>query len=427
MRTRALHAGTPPDPATGARAQPVYLSSSFVFDSTEHAAELFALRTYGNIYSRIGNPTVAAFEEKVASLEGGLGGVATASGLAAQLTAILALAQSGDHLVASAGLYGGTVTQFSVTLRRMGIEVSFVPPNDFAATRTAIRANTKLVYVETIGNPLGVVADLVAYAELAHEHGLPLMVDNTFASPILCRPIEWGADIVVQSATKFLGGHGTAIGGIIVESGTFPWGAGKHPLLSTPSPGYHDMNFAETFGEFAYLMRVRTEVLRDVGGSLSPMNAFLFIQGIETLALRMPAHVANATAVAAFLQSRDEVAWVKYAGLPGDPSHGLAQKYLPDGAGAVFTFGLRGGYEAGRVFIEGLELWSHLANVGDAKSLVIHPASTTHQQLSEADMRAGGITPEMIRLSVGLEDLDDLLWDLDRALVAAAAAGSVRA
>ncbi len=427
MRTRALHAGTPPDPATGARAQPVYLSSSFVFDSTEHAAELFALRTYGNIYSRIGNPTVAAFEEKVASLEGGLGGVATASGLAAQLTAILALAQSGDHLVASAGLYGGTVTQFSVTLRRMGIEVSFVPPNDFAATRAAIRANTKLVYVETIGNPLGVVADLVAYAELAHEHGLPLMVDNTFASPILCRPIEWGADIVVQSATKFLGGHGTAIGGIIVESGTFPWGAGKHPLLSTPSPGYHDMNFAETFGEFAYLMRVRTEVLRDVGGSLSPMNAFLFIQGIETLALRMPAHVANATAVAAFLQSRDEVAWVKYAGLPGDPSHGLAQKYLPDGAGAVFTFGLRGGYEAGRVFIEGLELWSHLANVGDAKSLVIHPASTTHQQLSEADMRAGGITPEMIRLSVGLEDLDDLLWDLDRALVAAAAAGSVRA
>jgi O-acetylhomoserine (thiol)-lyase len=426
MRTRALHAGTPPDPATGARAQPVYLTSSFVFDSTEHAAELFALRTYGNIYSRIGNPTVAAFEEKVASLEGGLGGVATASGLAAQLTAILALAQNGDHLVASASLYGGTVTQFSVTLKRMGIEVTFVPPNDFAATRAAIRENTRLIYTETIGNPLGIVADLRAYADLAHEHGLPLMVDNTFASPILCRPIEFGADIVVQSATKFLGGHGTAIGGIIVEAGTFPWGAGKHPLLSTPSPGYHDMNFAETFGEFAYLMRVRTEVLRDVGGSLSPMNAFLFIQGIETLPLRMPAHVANAQAVAEFLAARDEVAWVNYAGLSTDPSHALAKTYLPDGAGSVFTFGLRGGYEAGRTFIEALELWSHLANVGDAKSLVIHPASTTHQQLTEADMRAGGISPEMVRLSVGLEDLDDLLWDLDRALTAAAAATSVR-
>jgi len=426
MRTRALHAGTPPDPATGARAQPVYLTSSFVFDSTEHAAELFALRTYGNIYSRIGNPTVAAFEEKVASLEGALGGVATASGLAAQLTAILALAQNGDHLVASASLYGGTVTQFSVTLKRMGIDVTFVPPNDFAATRAVIRENTRLIYTETIGNPLGIVADLRAYAELAHEHGLPLMVDNTFASPILCRPIEFGADIVVQSATKFLGGHGTAIGGIIVEAGTFPWGAGKHPLLSTPSPGYHDMNFAETFGEFAYLMRVRTEVLRDIGGSLSPMNAFLFIQGIETLPLRMPAHVANAQAVAEYLVARDEVAWVNYAGLPSDPSYALAQTYLPGGAGSVFTFGLRGGYAAGRTFIESLELWSHLANVGDAKSLVIHPASTTHQQLTEADMRAGGISPEMVRLSVGLEDLDDLLWDLDRALTAAAAAGTVR-
>jgi O-acetylhomoserine (thiol)-lyase len=397
LRTRALHAGTSPDPATGARAQPVYLSSSFVFDSTEHAAELFALRTYGNIYSRIGNPTVAAFEEKVASLEGALGGVATASGLAAQLTAILALAQAGDHFVASASLYGGTVTQFSVTLKRMGIDVAFVPPNDFDATRAAIREDTRFVYTETIGNPLGVVADLEAYANVAHERGLPLMVDNTFASPVLCRPIEWGADI-------------------IVESGTFPWGAGKHPLLSTPSPGYHDMNFAETFGEYAYLMRVRTEVLRDVGGSLSPMSAFLFIQGVETLGLRMPAHVANAQAVARFLQERPEVAWVNYAGLPSDPSHALAQKYLPDGPGSVFTFGLRGGYEAGRAFIEGLELWSHLANVGDAKSLVIHPASTTHQQLSEADLRAGGISPEMVRLSVGLEDIEDLLWDLDRAL-----------
>jgi O-acetylhomoserine (thiol)-lyase len=426
FRTRALHAGTPPDPQTGARAQPIYMSSSFVFDSTEHAAELFALRTYGNIYSRIGNPTVSAFEEKMASLEGGLGAVATASGLSAQLMAILSLAQAGDHLVASASLYGGTVTQFSVTLKRMGIDVTFVPPNDLAATGAAIRENTKALYTETIGNPGGIVADLSGYATLAHEHGIPLVVDNTFASPYLCRPIEFGADIVVQSATKFVGGHGTAIGGVIVESGTFPWGA-KHPLLSTPSPGYHDMNFAETFGEFAYLMRARTEVLRDVGACLSPMNAFLFIQGLETLPLRMAAHVENARIVAEFLRKREEVAWINFAGLPDDPSHALAAKYLPLGAGAIFTFGLRGGREAGRVFIESLELFSHLANVGDAKSLVIHPASTTHQQLTDADMVAAGVLPEMIRISVGLEDADDLLWDLDRALVRAAKSAAVNA
>ncbi len=427
FRTRALHAGTPPDPQTGARAQPIYMTSSFVFDSTEHAAELFALRTYGNIYSRIGNPTVAAFEEKMASLEGGLGGVATASGLAAQLTAILVLAQAGDHIVATANLYGGTITQFSVTLKRMGIGVTFVAPNDIGALTRAIAPNTKAVYTETIGNPAGNVADLEALAQIAHAHGLPLLVDNTFASPFLCRPIEWGADIVVSSATKFIGGHGTAIGGIIVESGTFAWGAGKHPLLSTPSPGYHDLNFAETFGEFAYLMRARVEVLRDVGACLSPMNAFLFVQGLETLPLRMPAHVANARAVAEFLQTREEVAWIAYAGLPADPSYELARKYLPDGAGSVFSFGLRGGREAGSVFIESLELWSHLANVGDAKSLVIHPASTTHQQLSDAEMSASGVRPEMIRVSVGLEDAADLIWDLDRALRRAAAAAGIHA
>src|SRR5471030_778671 len=421
FRTRALHAGTPPDPETGARAQPIYLSSSFVFDSTEHAAELFALRTYGNIYSRIGNPTVAAFEEKMASLEGGLGGVATASGLSAQLMAILALAQAGDHIVTSANLYGGTVTQFSVTFKRMGIDVSFVPTNDAAAIRAAFRPETKALYTETIGNPAGNVADLEMLAGIAHENGVPLIVDNTFASPYLCRPIEFGADIVVQSATKFIGGHGTSIGGIIVESGTFPWGAGKHPLLSAPSPGYHDMNFAETFGEYAYLMRTRVEVLRDVGACLSPMNAFMFIQGIETLPLRMKAHVENARIIANFLKGREEVAWISYAELPDDPSHALARKYLPKGAGSIFTFGLRGGREAGRVFIESLELWSHLANVGDAKSLVIHPASTTHQQLTDEDMVASGVTPEMIRLSVGLEDPEDLIWDLDRALVLAAA------
>jgi O-acetylhomoserine (thiol)-lyase len=427
FRTRALHAGTPPDPQTGARAQPIYMSSSFVFDSTEHAAELFALRTYGNIYSRIGNPTVAAFEEKMASLEGGLGGVATASGLAAQLAAILVLAQAGDHLVATANLYGGTITQFSVTLKRMGIGVTFVAPNDVVGVTRAIEPNTKAVYTETIGNPAGNVADLEALARVAHEHGLPLLVDNTFASPFLCRPIEWGADVVVSSATKFIGGHGTAIGGIIVEAGTFDWGAGKHPLLSTPSPGYHDMNFAETFGEFAYLMRARVEVLRDVGACLSPMNAFLFVQGLETLPLRMPAHVANACAVAEFLQTREEVAWIAYAGLPGDPSYDLARKYLPEGAGSVFSFGLRGGREAGSVFIDALELWSHLANVGDAKSLVIHPASTTHAQLSDAEMSTSGVRPEMIRLSVGLEDAADLIWDLDRALRRTGAATEVRA
>ena len=427
FRTRALHAGTPPDPATGARAQPIYMSSSFVFDSTEHAAELFALRTYGNIYSRIGNPTVAAFEEKMASLEGGLGAVATASGLSAQLMAILALAQSGDHLIATANLYGGTVTQFSVTLKRMGIEVTFVPANDAAAVRAAMRENTKALYTETIGNPAGNVADLEMLANLAHEHGVPLLVDNTFASPALCRPIEWGADVVIQSATKFIGGHGTSIGGIIVESGTFPWGAGKHPLLSSPSPGYHDMNFSETFGEFAFLMRTRVEVLRDVGAALSPMNAFMFIQGVETLPLRMRAHVENARAIAQFLKSRDEVAWIQYAGLADNPYHALAAKYLPNGAGSIFTFGLRGGFEAGRVFIESLELWSHLANVGDAKSLVIHPASTTHQQLTDVDMVASGVSPEMVRLSVGLEDPEDLIWDLDRALKRAAQASAVHA
>jgi O-acetylhomoserine (thiol)-lyase len=422
FRTRALHAGTPPDPSTGARAMPIYLTSSFVFDSAEHAAELFALRTYGNIYSRIGNPTVAAFEERMASLEGGLGAVATASGLAAQLMAILCVAQAGDHIVASASLYGGTVTQFTVTLKRMGIACTLVPGDDLAALDAAIRPNTKLLYTETVGNPLGNVADLAGIADLAHARGLPLFVDNTFASPALCRPIEWGADVVVHSATKFIGGHGTVIAGVIVESGTFPWASGAHPLLSEPSPGYHDMNFAETFGEYAFLMRARTEVLRDVGAALSPMNAFMLIQGLETLPLRMKAHVENARIVAAFLRGRDEVAWINYAELDDSPYRTLAQKYLPDGAGSIFTFGLRGGREAGRAFIEALELWSHLANVGDAKSLVIHPASTTHQQLSDAEMAASGVSPDMVRLSVGLEDPADLIWDLENGLRAASAA-----
>ncbi|HEY4441596.1 MAG TPA: O-acetylhomoserine aminocarboxypropyltransferase/cysteine synthase family protein [Candidatus Elarobacter sp.] len=422
FRTRALHAGTPPDAETGARALPLHLSTSFVFDSAEHAAELFALRTYGNIYTRIGNPTVAAFEEKLASLEGGIGAVATASGLSAQLIAILTVAQQGDHLVATANLYGGTITQFSVTLKRMGIETTFVPGGDLDALRGALRPNTRAVFTETIGNPNGNVADLAAIAEIAHAAGVPLFVDNTFATPYLCRPIEHGADVVIHSATKFIGGHGTVLGGAIVESGRFPWGAGQHPLLSTPSPGYHGMNFAETFGEYAFLMRARAELLRDVGAAISPMNAWLLVQGLETLALRMPAHVANAQRVAKFLRGRDEVAWVSYAGLADSDERVRAAKYLPLGAGAVFTFGVRGGREAGRAFIETLELWSHLANVGDAKSLVIHPASTTHQQLSDEEMRAAGIGPDTVRLSVGLEDADDLIWDLERGLAAAAKA-----
>ena len=423
--TRALHAGTPPDPATGARAMPIYLSTSFVFDSTEHAAELFALRTYGNIYSRIGNPTVAAFEERIASLEGGLGAVATTSGLSAQLMAVLSLAQAGDHIVAGASLYGGTITQFTVTLKRMGIECTLVPGDDAAAFGAAMKPNTRLLFCETIGNPRGNVADLEALANVAHAHGVPLVVDNTFATPALCRPFEFGADIVTHSATKFLGGHGTVIAGAIVESGKFPWGAGKHPLLSEPSPGYHDMNFAETFGEYAFLMRARTEVLRDVGAALSPMNAFMVLQGLETLPIRMPNHVANARAVANFLRGREEVSWVAYAELDDSPYRALAKKYLPDGAGAIFTFGLRGGREAGRAFIEALELWSHLANVGDGKSLVIHPASTTHQQLTDAEMELGGVGPDMVRLSVGREDLADLLWDLENGLRAAASAATV--
>src|SRR5271166_1937343 len=417
--TRALHAGTPPDPATGARAAPLYMSSSFVFDSAEHARELFSLRSYGTIYSRISNPTVAAFEEKIASLEGGLGAVATASGQAAQLLAILTLAQAGDHLVASSNLYGGTVTQFAVTLKRMGIDVTFVPNSDPAGMRAAIRPNSKALYVETIGNPVGNVSDLAALADVAHAAGLPLIVDNTFASPYLCRPIEHGADIVLHSATKFLSGNGTLIGGVLVESGKFNWNAGKHPLIGEPSPAYHGMSFAETFGEFAFLCRARLEVLRDIGACLSPMNAWLLILGLETLAVRMRAHVANAKRVAEFLEGHDGDAWVKYAGLSSSPYHALAKRYMPQGAGSIFTFGVRGGREAGVKFIDSLRLWSHLANVGDAKSLVIHPASTTHQQLSDEELVAAGITPDMVRLSVGLEDVDDLIWDLENGLAAA--------
>ena len=419
FRTRALHAGTPPNPATGSSAVPIDLSTGFVFDSIEHARELFSLRTYGNIYSRISNPTVAAFEEKMASLEGGLGAVATASGQAAQVVAILSLAQSGDHLVASSNIYGGTVTQFTVSLGRLGIETTFVPEADPPAMRAAIRPNSKALFVETIGNPSGNIADIEALAAVAHDAGLPLIVDNTFATPYLCQPISHGADIIVHSATKYICGHGTVIGGVLVESGKFAWGAGKHPLLNEPSPSYHGVRFADTFGEYAFLTRARSEVMRDVGACLSPMNAWLLIQGLETLPVRMEAHVENAERIADFLEHHEGVAWVKYPGLPSSPHHALAKRYLPLGAGGILTFGVRGGRVAGERFIETLELWSHLANVGDVKSLVIHPASTTHSQLSDADLAAAGITPDMVRLSVGLEDVEDLIWDLERGLAAA--------
>lgn len=417
--TRAIHAGTPPDPVTGSRVMPLYQTAAYVFGSTEQAAELFQLRSYGHIYSRISNPTVAAFEERMASLEVGLGAVAFSSGLAAQLGVVLALAQNGDHLVCSQNIYGGTVTQFTVLLKRLGIESTFVAADDHTAIAAAIKPQTKLLFAETIGNPGGTVADLDALSAIAHDAGIPLVVDNTFASPFLCRPIEHGADIVTHSATKFISGHGTVIGGVAIESGTFPWEGGRFPLLSEASPGYHNKVFTETFGEYAFLMRLRAEVLRDVGAQMAPMDAWLLLLGLETLPIRMEAHVRNARAIAEFLSRRPEVEWVSYPGFDSHPQHDLARKYLPRGAGSIFTFGIRGGREAGRTFIDALELWSHLANVGDMKSLVIHPASTTHSQLGDDEMRKAGVAPESIRLSVGLEDIEDLTWDLDNALRAA--------
>ncbi len=414
--TRAIHAGTPPDPVTGSRAAPIYQSSAFVFGSTEEAAELFALRGYGHIYSRISNPTVASFEERMASLEGGLGAVAFSSGLAAQLAVVLALARNGDHILCSQNVYGGTVTQFSITLERMGIAVTFVPISDTKAMRAALRPETKLLFVETIGNPAGAIADLDALADFAHRNGFPLVVDNTFASPYCCRPIEFGADIVVASATKFICGHGTTVGGIVVDAGRFDYGTDRFPLLSEPSRGYHGKIFTETFGEYAFLMRLRAEILRDVGAQLGAHDAWLLLQGLETLPVRMERHIANARTVAEHLESHPDVQWVRHPGLPSHPDYTLAARYLPRGAGSVFTFGIRGGRDAGRRFIDALELWSHLANVGDAKSLAIHPASTTHSQLSDEEMLAAGVAPETIRLSVGLEDCDDLIWDIDQAL-----------
>src|SRR5271169_2903932 len=383
--TRALHAGHRPDAQTGARAVPIYQTTSYVFEDTEHAANLFNLQRFGNIYTRIMNPTTAVFEERMAALERGVGSLAVASGQAAQFIAIANLLGQGDEIVASKNLYGGTYTQFDVSFRRLGINTVFVDPDDPENFRRAITPRTRLLYGETIGNPLLNVLDIEAVAQIAHEANLPLMVDNTFASPYLARPIEHGADIVLHSATKFIGGHGTSIGGVIIDSGRFPWDRGAFPHMLEPSKGYHGIRFYETFGDFAYIMKARVEGLRDFGPALSPFNSFLFLQGLETLKLRMECHTANALAVARFLAGRPEVAWVNFPGLESSSYHALANRYLQKGAGAILTFGIRGGLEAGRTFIESLQMFSHLANVGDAKSLVIHPASTTHQQLSDAE------------------------------------------
>ena len=419
FRTRAIHAGNIPDAATGARALPIYQTSAFVFDDTDDAAARFALQKYGNIYSRLANPTTASFEERVASLEGGLGAVATASGLSAQFVTFASLAGAGDHIVASANLYGGSITQLDVTLRRFGVETTFVQSSDPADYAAAIRPETKLVFVETVANPSGEVADLEGLADVAHSHGLPLIVDSTIATPYLNRPIEWGADVVVHSATKFLGGHGTTLGGVVVESGRFDWDSERFPLFDQPVPSYGGLNWSGNFGEYAFLTRLRAEQLRDIGPALAPHSAFLLAQGVETLPFRMQAHVDNARQVAVWLDADPRIERVRWAGLPGHPHHERAAKYLPKGPGSVFTFELKGGRPAGKTFIESVELASHLANIGDAKTLVIHPGSTTHAQLSEQQLVDAGVLPGSVRISVGIEDPDDIIHDLDQALAAA--------
>jgi O-acetylhomoserine (thiol)-lyase len=419
FRTRAVHAGGAPDPGSGARAVPIYQTTSFVFESADDAAALFALQKYGNIYSRIANPTVAAFEERIASLEGGLGAVATSSGQAAEFLTFAALAGAGDQIVASAGLYGGTITQLDVTLRRFGVDTRFVRGGDPADYAAAITDRTRLLFAEVVANPSGEVADLAGLAEVAHLAGIPLVVDATTATPYLCRPIEHGADLVLHSATKFLGGHGTTLGGVVVDAGTFDWGNGRFPTMTEPVPSYGGLTWWGNFGEYGFLTKLRTEQLRDIGAALSPLSAFLLLQGVETLPQRMAEHVANAGTVARWLEADERVSWVRWAGLPAHPDHQRARRYLPEGPGAVFSFGVRGGRVAGRAFIEALELCSHLANIGDTRTLVIHPASTTHQQLSDDQLDAGGVPADLIRISVGLEDVDDILWDLDQALAQA--------
>jgi O-acetylhomoserine (thiol)-lyase len=413
--TLAIHAGQIPDSATGARALPIYQTTSFVFDSADHAASLFNLQTFGNVYSRLSNPTVAALEERVAALEGGRAAVASASGMAAEAMALMTILQAGDHVVCAGALYGGTVTMLSVNLAKFGVETSFVEATRPEAFAAAMRPNTRAVFAETLGNPSLTVLDIAAVAEVAHAHGVPLVVDNTVPSPVLCNPIALGADIVVHSATKYLGGHGTTLAGVMVESGRFPWGNGKFPGMTEPSPGYHGVIFHETFGDFGFTMRARMETLRVYGAALSPTAAWQILQGIETLPLRMERHCSNALKVAEFLSAHPRVSWVNYPGLPEHPQHALLQRQM-SGASGLLAFGVKGGVEAGVRFIEAAQFMSHLANIGDTRTLIIHPASTTHRQLDEAQQRAAGVLPDMVRISVGLEHIDDILWDIDQAL-----------
>jgi len=419
FETLCLHAGQIPDAQTGARALPIYQTTSYVFESTEHAASLFNLATFGNVYTRLSNPTTAVFEERVAALENGRAAVATASGQAAEMVAFLNILEKGDHVVSSAKLYGGTYTMLAVNFAKLGIESTLVDPDDPENFRKALKPNTKAIFSETLGNPAINIIDIVAVAKIAREAGVPFIVDNTAASPYLCRPIDHGADIVVHSATKFLGGHGTTMGGVVVESGKFPWDNGKFPGMTEPSAGYHGVKFHETFGDFGFTMKARMEVLRVFGPAISPFNAWLLLQGIETLPVRMDRHCANTMLVAEFLQSHPKVSWVNYPGLNSSPYHDLALRYMPKGAGALLAFGIRGGFDAGVKFIEALTFVSHLANIGDAKSLVIHPASTTHRQLNEEEQRKAGVPPDMVRLSIGLESAADILWDLEQALAKA--------
>jgi len=420
FETRAIHAGARPDATTGARSTPIYQTTSFVFDDVDHAASLFNLQTFGYIYSRLTNPTVSVLEERIANLEDGRGAVAVASGHAAQFIAFYTLLEPGDSFIASRNLYGGSLTQFGITFKRLGWTCHFVDPTDPENFARAMTPDCKAIFVEALANPGGVVVDLEAIAEIARAHDIPLIVDNTLATPYLCRPFDWGADIVIHSMTKFIGGHGNSMGGAVVESGRFDWGrAGKFPSLTAPDPAYHGLTFAETFGDFGFTMKARAVALRDFGPTLSPMNAFLILQGVETLPLRMERHAANALAVARWLEAHPKVAWVSYAGLDSSPYRELAKKYLPRGAGAVFTFGVEGGFEAGVRLVEACELFSHLANIGDTRSLILHPASTTHRQLTDEQRVAAGAGDDVIRLSVGLETVGDLIADLDAALARA--------
>ena len=415
--TRQLHAGYEPEPTTGSRAVPLYQTSAYDLESTDRAARLFALQETGHIYTRISNPTTSVFEQRMASLEGGVGAIETSSGHAAQTTAILAICEAGDHIVSSSTLYGGTISQFKYTFPRIGIQVTLVDPSDPENFRKAIQPNTKVIFGETISNPFANVFPFDEVAKIAEEYRLPLMIDNTVASPYLCRPFEWGAHIVVHSTSKYIGGHGTSIGGVIVDSGKFNWlGSERHKNYNTPDPSYHDVIYAADFGPLAFISKARAGILRDLGTCQAPLNSWLFIQGLETLSLRMERHVQNAQAVAEFLADHPQVDWVTYSGLPNHPDYERAQKYLPKGSSAVLGFGVKGGREAGAKFIDSLKLLSHVANFGDAKSLAIHPASTTHSQLTDEEQKAAGVSPDFIRLSIGLEDIDDILWDIDQAL-----------